>query len=92
MPLSCESKLHWHSQSIDNTVESSSLPTEDGISIFRKHRKHHLRTQSSLQQVLPLVSMMDNRNSRQPPVFSFQEVLQQRPDLCLRRFRLHEWA
>jgi hypothetical protein len=31
--------------------------------------------------------MLDNRNSHQLPVFSFQEVVQQRLDLCLRRFR-----
>ena len=37
-------KRHWHSQSTEATIESSSLPREDGISICLKRRQHNLRS------------------------------------------------
>jgi hypothetical protein len=45
-----------------------------------------------LQHLLMLPSLQDNRDSRQPPFFSLQEVLQQHQDLWLQRFRLRKWA
>jgi uncharacterized DUF497 family protein len=42
--LSCARKRHWHSHSTEPTIESSSLPREDGISICRKRRQHNLRS------------------------------------------------
>ena len=87
VPRSCARKVKRHSQSTESTIESSSEPREDGLSIFQVNWQEGFRPQSFLEDLMPLTSLQNRVQYPPGPVSSLQEESEEEKEGCLQSLR-----